>query len=348
MKVSRPGTPVNVTLTDSGPFDAAPGDGIFTGTFTPTTVGVYTALLTLRTGFSAIHHPHRTAVTQFEVTQPLATLGAFADSLQADGVTVTAIVSVQTAGLYSFDLELKAPNQRSVRKTRSATLLAGSQQMAVTFSKDEMFELGVNGPYQRVNARLLYKGGQRALFADVRADAGVTSAYSLDSFRPSVHFTNQNSAAGVVTIGGPAFNLLRVQMGVYNSAARNCTISATLTTLAGARIDYTSVYKPVAAGTTSVSVDFDGYKVGRSGNGPYLVTDAGLSCRKQEESGSDFTAQFDLGRHNCSPPRSLFPAALISRSPWEHCRRRQPAQYSGSRSALLRYVVSRGVSTCPP
>jgi hypothetical protein len=90
-----------------------------------------------------------------------------------------------------------------------------------------MFDLGVNGPYQRVNARLLYTDGSRTLFADARADAGTTAAYNLDSFRPSAHFTNQNSAAGVVTTGGPAYDLLRIQIGVYNSAVRNCTISPT-------------------------------------------------------------------------------------------------------------------------
>ena len=54
-KVTASGTPTQVSLTDGGPGDAQAGDGIYTGSFTPTIPGDYIALLKAQgTGNSAL------------------------------------------------------------------------------------------------------------------------------------------------------------------------------------------------------------------------------------------------------------------------------------------------------
>lgn len=150
--VTSPGPVTNVSLVDAGPRDAASGDGIYTGTFTPVAIGTYTAMMSITGSSVAGNSFSRTAVAQFQVTQQLANFVAFADAQQAGGVTETATINVQTAGTYRFDIQLQASNQNVVQETVTANLSAGSQQIGLTFSNTEMLGLAVNGPYERMNA----------------------------------------------------------------------------------------------------------------------------------------------------------------------------------------------------
>jgi hypothetical protein len=277
--VTTPGTPVNVTLADSGTFDAATGDGVYTGTFTPTSTGTYTASLLLTGTSLAGNNFSRTTATQFQVTQQLAGFVSFTDVQQSGGVAITANVSVQTPGTYRFTLQLQATNQNLVQGGALVNLSTGSQQVAMMFFNDQMFGLGVSGPFERVNALLVFVGDSGDLIADSRADAGPTAAYTLGSFAPPLYFTGQNSAAGVVTGAGPTFDLLRVTIGVSNASARTCDWAATLTDLSGNRIAYSSsLATSVAAGSTSVTLDFNGNLIAQSVNGPYLVKNIAMHC----------------------------------------------------------------------
>lgn len=182
--VTTPGTPVTTSLIDSGPFDAAPGDGIYTGTFTPASPGSYTAVLSITGTSIAGKSFSRTAVAQFDVSQPLASFTSFTDAQQANGVVVTANINVQTAGTYRFDVQLQAGNGKIIQGTTQAAVATGSQQIALTFSNRRMFELGVSGPYERINALLVFNDSSGAKVADSRADAGPTAAYRLASRMP--------------------------------------------------------------------------------------------------------------------------------------------------------------------
>jgi hypothetical protein len=145
--VSTPGAPVNVALTDTGTgFDSTIGDGIYTGVFTPTSTGTYSALLSLAGTSLEGSSFSRMAATQFTVTQQLASFVSFADAQQSGGVTVTATVNVQTAGTYRLNMQLQASNQNSIWGGTSVSLSTGSQQIALTFANSQLIELGVNGP----------------------------------------------------------------------------------------------------------------------------------------------------------------------------------------------------------
>ena len=277
--VTATGPVSNVTLTDSGPFDAATGDGIYTGTFVPTSPGTYT-VVSSATGISSSGNSFsRTAIGSFEVTaQELASFGSFSDSQQSDGITVEASVNVQTAGTYRFTINLQANNQKSIQAASILTLAPGSQQLAVKFSNSQLFSLAVNGPYERVNALLVYAGNSVELIADSRSDAGQTAAYMLGSFAPSLYYTGQNSAIGVITGAGPTFDLLRATIGVFNSVARSCSWTGILTDAAGTSITEAGGSAHLPAGTTSVTLDFNGNSIARAGPGPYIVKQVGLLC----------------------------------------------------------------------
>ena len=277
--VSTPGAPINISLTDSGTgFDAATGDGIYTGTFTPTSTGTYTALLSFTGTSLAGNTFSRMASTQFTVSQPLANFVSFADSQQSAGVTAVATVSVQTAGTYRLSMQLQANNQNTIWGVASASLSTGSQQVGVSFANSQLSELGVNGPYERINAVLTYVGDSGDLLADSNADAGPTAAYALSSVASAIYFAGTNSATGVVTGAGPTFDLLAVNMGVNSSSATNCSWSAVLTDLAGNQIDFESSGGSLAAGNNSVTLNFNGNLIAQEANGPYIVTKAGIHC----------------------------------------------------------------------
>ena len=72
-----PGVPVSVSLADSGTFpDAAQGDGLFSGLFTPSQLGAYIAAIQA-TGTSLEGVPFsRTALAEFTVVPSTASLGA--------------------------------------------------------------------------------------------------------------------------------------------------------------------------------------------------------------------------------------------------------------------------------
>jgi hypothetical protein len=274
-----PGAVTNVTLQDSGTYDAQTGDGVYNGTFTPTAAGAYTALLSI-TGTSASGVAFsRAAVVQFDVSaQQLASLGALTDTLSGSGLTTTAAINVVTPGTYRFSMQLQASNQNTITSSASSVLSAGAQQVAATFSSPQIFGLGVDGPYERVNAVLTLLDTNGDKTADYRADAGPTSAYSRSQFAPPLYLTGQNSAAGVITGGGSTFDLLRVTIGISSTTAGTCSWGGILTDLAGNVITWSNGTGSVPQGASSVTLDFNGNAIARAANGPYAVTNFSISC----------------------------------------------------------------------
>ena len=277
--VTNPGQATNVAFSDSGFFDAAPGDGVYTGTFVPTSTGAYTAFVSITGTSLAGNNFSRTAVTQFQVTQPLATFVSFSDAQVSSGIAVTASVNVQTAGTYSFRLQLQASNANVIQGGTRATLSPGTQQIVVTFPNAAIYALGVNGPYERTNATLVQTDiFGNTLLADFKADAGPTSGYTLASVAPALSFTGQNSATGVITGAGRTFDLLNVQIGVNAASAANCQWGAMLTDASGNSIDYESSGGAITAGSNSLALNFNGIRIAQSGAGPYVVTSVTLTC----------------------------------------------------------------------
>ena len=290
------GTPVPISLLDSGQYDATTGDGIYTGSFVPPTSGEYTASLQA-TGTSGGAAFSRTATTKFQVNDPNASLGAFSDApvdTNGNGLTdivnVTAAVTVQSAGSYRFTMNLRASNGMTMAANGTAALAAGPQQVTVGFPASGLIGMGVDGPYERVSALLLQEVGTSEAVAGYSADAGATQAYPLSSFdRGPMYFNGQNSAAGIVTGQGSTFDILRVQLGVTfappppGTFQWDCSWEGTLSDSNGAQIDFATGNTAYSAGFSSgnqaITLDFNGNRIAQSGQaGPYIVSGVGLHC----------------------------------------------------------------------
>jgi hypothetical protein len=90
--VTATGPVVNVSLLDSGTYDAASGDGVYTGTFSPSSAGHYTVLLSATGTSLAGNSFSRAAIASFDVTaQALASFSSFTDFQQSAGLSVGAI-----------------------------------------------------------------------------------------------------------------------------------------------------------------------------------------------------------------------------------------------------------------
>jgi hypothetical protein len=126
--VTTPGPPSQVTLVDSGTFDAATGDGIYTGTFVPTVAGDYTAIVSVTGNSSHNVAFARSAGATFRVSQPLGSFGQFQEATFDDdlnglfnGLAITANVTIQVPGSYRFFLQLAATNGKTISQTTTAS-----------------------------------------------------------------------------------------------------------------------------------------------------------------------------------------------------------------------------------
>jgi hypothetical protein len=281
-----PGVPATVTLTDSGTFDAAHGDGVFSGGFTATTPGDYVvSMLATGTSSSSVSFS-RTAVTDFTVVPATASLTSVSDhSVDTDGngltdqILVTGTLTVQKAGSYFFSVTLQASNGQAVQSSNTVALGTGSQTISVQFASTDIFQLGVSGPYERTQVYVALVNGDKQTVAALQADGGPTAAYTLASLdRGPVFFTGQNSAAGVITGAGPTFDLLRVTMGLQLSVGQPCDWSAVLADLSGNTIVFSAASAFLQAGANSITLDFNGNLIAQSVNGPYLIKDAAVHC----------------------------------------------------------------------
>lgn len=271
--------PVNVTLQDSGAHDVAAGDGIYTGTFTPTRAGKYGAAVRV-TGTAGGVSFSRLAGTTFRVQEPLATFDSFSDSGiddDADGLfdrlRINANLSVQKAGSYQFSVTLVASNGSTIKSEAFANLATGSQQMSISFAAATVLELGVDGPYEIKDAVLTFDNGSEVQVADHRAIVGNTSAYSLSAFdRPPIFVTENKTATGIDTNANGKYDLLRVRAEVLVRTAGDYEWSGTLTDAAGNEIAFASAEGLFTVGSNFITFDFDGSLIGQHGaNGPYNV-----------------------------------------------------------------------------
>ncbi|HJT66463.1 MAG TPA: proprotein convertase P-domain-containing protein [Pyrinomonadaceae bacterium] len=272
--------PVTVTLQDSGTYDNATGDGIYTGTFTPTRTGDYSAALKVTGTAAGNVNFSRVASTTFSVNEALATFASFGDTAvddDSDGVFERLVIgsnlSVQKAGTYQFSVTLQASNGKTIKSESFATLATGTQQMSATFSAATVLELGVDGPYAIKDALLTFHSDPDTAVADYRAAAGNTAAYPLPALNPSpLFFTSNRTAEGVDLNGNGKYDLLRVRAQVVARRPGSYEWSGTLVDSAGAEITFVSSSGVLVAGANFITFDFDGSAIGQHGvNGPYSV-----------------------------------------------------------------------------
>ncbi|HEV7398512.1 MAG TPA: Calx-beta domain-containing protein [Pyrinomonadaceae bacterium] len=272
--------PVQSALSDSGTFDGAPSDGIYTGTFTANRAGVFTVAMQA-TGNSQLGVSFsRSASTSFRVLPPLADFVSFADSGVDDNanglfdrIVVTTNLNVQRAGNYQFSLNLEASNGSTATGRGSASLATGSGQLKISFAANDIRALAVNGPYTLKDAILTFQDDPDKPVIDYRANAGNTSAYMLSGLEhATILFTGTNTAVGVDTNSNGKFELLRLQTSVQVGSTGSYSWSGSLVDLFGREIDFSSGSAMLTAGANSIIFNFSGTKIGQNGaDGPYTL-----------------------------------------------------------------------------
>jgi Tol biopolymer transport system component len=288
--------PVQITLQDSGSYDDAPGDGIYTGTFNANQAGDFSVAIRA-SGVSGSGVPFaRVAETTFKVSQPLANFVSFQDAGVDDDanglidrIVVTATVDIRVAGNYRFNLTLVAGNGSEITASALAALQTGPQQISVSFSAQDIYGLNVDGPYQMKNAILTLQDETDASMASRREAAGNTATYKRVAIQPpALYFTGQLFAFPQDTDGNGKYNNLTIYTGIRVSTEGAYDWSAVLVDSLGNRIERISGSVMLWPNTTLIVLTFDGNKIGRNAvDGPYslqsvLISGAGDSASVQQ------------------------------------------------------------------
>lgn len=281
MSEDEPATaPVSVTMTDSGTYDDAPNDGIYTGVYTAGTGGKFIAAMRVSGTSPGGAAYVRTAAAEYRVLPPLATFTSFSDDGVDDNgnglfdrVVVTANLQVQQAGDYRLELTLVASNDEQTQANSTATLGTGAQLMTVAFTAKQIAGLGVNGPYTIKNATLYHTSDPEQPIAAFSENGGQTTAYALSSLERAVlKFTGNNTVTGIDTNSNSKFDLLRIQVELNALTAGTYDWSGTLKDSAGRNIQAIDNTANLSAGNNVLTFDFDGIKIAQNGvNGPYTL-----------------------------------------------------------------------------
>lgn len=277
-----------ISLQDSGTYDAATGDGIYSGSFTVPVAGRY-AIVIRATGTSPSGvNFSRTATTTINIRSSTANFASFsAAGLDPDGngridqVEISANLNVQAAGDYRFVINLEGSNGKYLRASGEASLSSGSQQIKASFPASDFIDLktgqlklGTNGPFAMKKAELRYVNTTDAFIADARGTAGNTGIFSFE--RNPIIFTGPNSVTAVDTNSNGKFDLLRVQVPVDVLTTGNYVWQAYLTDPTGAQVAFFSLADSqpalLVSGSNTISFTLNGQHINRSQrNGPYSV-----------------------------------------------------------------------------
>lgn len=279
--------PVQIALLDSGSYDAAPGDGIYTGAFTIDRVGQFSIAIRATGANGAGVMFSRVADMSFKVTRPLASFVSFRDAgVDDDGnglidrVTITATVDVRQAGSYRFNVTLAAANGAEAKANGVALLQAGTQQISASFPASDIYGLNANGPYQIKNALLTFQDDPDHPVASYRELAGSTAAYLLSSMQPPpLFFAGDNSEWREDKNRNGKSDSLTIETEVRVATEGNYAWSGSLVDSLGNTIQRVNSSDLLTAGSNYIRFTFDGNKIGQNGvNGPYslrLVTISG-------------------------------------------------------------------------
>ena len=319
----------SVNLLDSGQYDEAPGDGIYTGSFTAGQAGEFTAAITATGTSSTGMSFSRTASTTFRVLPSLASFISFSDAGVDDNgnglfdrIVVTANVNVQAAGNYRFAISLTSSSGTRINASSSSLLAQGIQQISVSFPAASVASLGVNGPYSRKDATLYADDVEQQPITSFVEDAGATAAYLLSSLeRAAIQFTGNNSVTGVDTNSNGKFDILRVQAEVNVLSGGTYNWNASLRDSSGKGIEIVDTSGTLTAGINSITFDFNGTKIAQNGqDGPFTVSSVALFSSQASIIVDELltTPAFSVNDFECSgvvPPPiqsvSLTPATVI-------------------------------------
>lgn len=292
-------TPTVVALRDDGVApDSVAGDGLYTGQIASAAPGTYLVEGVLQ-GAAA----RATAGATFQVTPPLARFtGNVRDSgvdLDFDGlfdqIAIALDLAVDSAGSYAVTVVLRK-DARTLVGGANATLAPGARTISARFAAADVKSfLAADGPYEIAEATLIRRadGASPEHVADRRTGLGSTAAYTLAQLqRPLTLIRPGLQAQGVDTDANGLFDLLHVTFEVDTRRAGFYIWSGDLRAADGTVLGIGSGSGFLAAGVTTVALDFEGRPVGVSGlDGPYLVGNVAIYGPPESAAVSD-----ELGR----------------------------------------------------
>ena len=278
------GSTTAVTLRDdANPADAEAGDGLYSGEFTPTAAGKYSALAVI-TGIA----PGGSAFTRHSLTElmVLAAPGKLTGTAPDHGVdsngdalvdSIAFDVGTETivAGTYRAFVHLKTASGKTLVGGGEANLLAGSGNITVKVDAADIRETGEGGPYFVTLIELDAVETNKQITIDHRANVGQTQAYLFGSFqRDALTLTGVTSDQGIDTNGNGRYDRLRVTVQVDVRQAGLYRWNMKLTDQNSTRIDFAGGQGFLVAGLNNMILEYNGFTIGSSGApGPFRLED---------------------------------------------------------------------------
>lgn len=273
----------NLALVDDGAGpDNAAGDGLYSGELTPTVAGTFSAVALIN-GSSGGAPFVRQPATRFQVVVPTsALLGPFDDNGVDDNgdglfdrVQLRPQVDTVVPGTYQAIATLRSSSGRTLVRSGNAMLPAGASLISIDFEAAGLRTLAEDGPYEVVELDLFKLDASGAIRADHREHAGFTRGYLLSQFqRAGLALTGTFQEEASDPNGNGKFDLLTVQLEVDVLRAGFYQWNAKLTAGNLTELDFDNQSGFLAAGLNTISLVYDGHKIGPTGqDGPFLVRD---------------------------------------------------------------------------
>ena len=183
-------------------------------------------------------------------------------------------VDVSTAGTYKISVTLKGSNGISKTVSSIQQLTQGiNQSIAINFFKEDIFEIGIDGPYSVVEAFIELLEDTEWYLADRVENQWETQPYSLDDFeKGGITLTGNISDLGIDTNNNDLFDILKVNIEVDILSGGFYQWSARLVDSNNTEIDFANNSRSLNAGVNTIDFSFEGRKIGENGvNGPYFV-----------------------------------------------------------------------------
>jgi hypothetical protein len=268
---------------DGNEVDNLAGDGLYSGEYVPLVFGNYAILVEIGGKTTNGTYFSNDAFSTFSVRSPLANFnGFFSDQgIDTNGnnlyeyIALILGMDVSATGTYRTSVTFKGSN--GIEKTVNfiQELNQGiNQNITVRFAKKDIFEIGVDGPYNVAKASIELLEHTDWYLADEIENPWETQAYSLNDFeRGGITLTGSTSDAGIDTNNNNLFDILRVNIEVDLLTGGNYQWSARLVDSNNTEINFAGDSKFLNTGINSIDLSFDGCKIGENGaDGPYNVT----------------------------------------------------------------------------
>jgi hypothetical protein len=209
--------PASIAFRDDGSgADSVAGDGIYEAFVQAPAVGRYQVQAQAAGGASTGAFS-RTSSAVFEVVPLRAAIQGFTDrgidldfDRQLDQVAVALAANVAQNGTYDVMVKLRASNGNELQHSQRVALGTGIRTVDVLFDSALLTsQLGVDGPYQVVEAKFLFNTATDGVPADIKYNLGSTAAYRLSSFdTPPLSLTGAGADGGIDANGNGRFDEL--------------------------------------------------------------------------------------------------------------------------------------------